>query len=130
MDLPSLDVTSLQQYGSELLDAMALHNATSKSKSMLETNRSQTTLLQVGVEEFEFAIQAFVEMREDPAPIMNTRSTHDFGMDCLYDLEYHKTVQLHRHSVQTRSSEKQVSEQPTKDHNDIQKKGRKSSIAR
>ncbi|KAK3806863.1 MAG: hypothetical protein J3R72DRAFT_465201 [Linnemannia gamsii] len=128
MDLPCHDVVSFQQYVSDFLDAVTLHNATSKSKSKVQKQRSKTTPLQVGVEEFKFAIQAFVEMREDPAPIINTRSTHDFVMDCLYDLEFHKTVQLHQHSAQTQSSEKQVSQQPIKDHKDIpQKRKRKRS---
>ncbi|KAK3847271.1 MAG: hypothetical protein J3R72DRAFT_189194 [Linnemannia gamsii] len=128
MDLPCHDVVSFQQYVSDFLDAMTLHKATSKSKSKVQKQRSKTTPLQVGVEEFKFAVQAFVEMREDPGPTMNTRSTHDFVMDCLYDLEFHKTVQLHQHSAQTQSSEKQVSQQPIKDHKDIpQKRKRKRS---
>ncbi|KAG0375459.1 hypothetical protein BGX24_009062 [Mortierella sp. AD032] len=127
MDLPCHDVVSFQRYVSDFLDAVTLHKATSKSKSKVQKQRSKMTPLQVGVEEFKFAIQAFVEMREDPAPTMNTRSTHDFVMDCLYDLEFHKTVQLHQHSAQTQSSEKQerIKAKKSKARKKAQKRHRK-----
>jgi hypothetical protein len=106
MDLPNHDVMSFQLYISNFLEAV-----------VLKTKQSQ-----VGVEEFKLATQAFVEMREYPAPIVNTSSTHDFVMDCLYDLEYHKILQLQRCSAQTQSSENQVSQQPIGSHDDIPKK--------